>query len=101
MAHCQGEALYVNGEFLCVDEPQISALDRGFALGDGLFETMRAYHGGVFRLDDHLERLSTSAATVKLPLPLSRDEIGHAGGLTECHTGGILFMRARLGWGRA
>ncbi len=47
----------------------ISVLDRGFNLGDGLFETMRAYAGRIFRLREHLQRLQRSAARIGLPLP--------------------------------
>ncbi|MGH8323532.1 MAG: aminotransferase class IV, partial [Steroidobacteraceae bacterium] len=47
----------------------LSALDRGFTLGDGLFETMRAYHGTLFRLDRHLERLAHGARVLGIPLP--------------------------------
>ncbi|HKG93287.1 MAG TPA: aminotransferase class IV, partial [Gemmatimonadaceae bacterium] len=49
--------LFVNGRPAAPDAPSLSALDRGFTLADGLFETMRAYGGRVFRLDAHLRRL--------------------------------------------
>jgi branched-subunit amino acid aminotransferase/4-amino-4-deoxychorismate lyase len=43
-------------------------MDYGFLYGYGLFETMRAYGGQVFRLDSHLGRLARSAAILRLPL---------------------------------
>jgi branched-chain amino acid aminotransferase group I len=43
-------------------------MDYGFLYGYGLFETMRAYKGQVFRLDGHLGRLTHSAAILGLPL---------------------------------
>lgn len=72
------EVLYVNGEFLPVDGRHVSGLDRGFTLGDGVFETMRAYRGGIFRLGDHLERLHAGAAALRLPVPLSDGELRQA-----------------------
>ena len=52
--------VYLNGSFLPRSQARISVLDYGFLYGHGLFETMRAYGGHVFRLDRHLNRLSHS-----------------------------------------
>jgi len=52
---------WVDGRVLAPEEPAISALDGGFMYGEGLFETMRAYAGTVFRLNQHLERLLISS----------------------------------------
>jgi branched-chain amino acid aminotransferase len=60
---------WVNGELLQPEQPAISPLDRGFLYGEGLFETMRAYRGRVFRLDQHLDRLAAGAAEIGLRLP--------------------------------
>ncbi|MGA2244035.1 MAG: aminotransferase class IV [Verrucomicrobiota bacterium] len=49
--------------------------DRGFLLGDGLFETTRVAHGRPFRLAQHLERLSRGADYLKIKLPLPAREI--------------------------
>lgn len=50
-------------------DARISPLDRGFTLGDGLFETMRLAGGAVLRLDAHLARLAAGAQVLGLPLP--------------------------------
>ena len=55
------EIVFLNEKFLPLKEASVSVLDRGLTLGDGLFETLRAYGGKVFRLQDHLERLFDSA----------------------------------------
>lgn len=47
----------------------LSALDRGFALADGLFESMRIANGVVFRPGSHLGRLHASARRMGLSLP--------------------------------
>ncbi len=49
--------LYLNGEYVQESGARVSVFDRGFLYGDGLFETMRAYKGHIFRLDQHLQRL--------------------------------------------
>lgn len=47
----------------------VSARDRGFTLADGVFETMKARNGKVFRLDRHLARLEASLRTLSIPVP--------------------------------
>ncbi|HEU4642299.1 MAG TPA: aminotransferase class IV [Gemmatimonadaceae bacterium] len=61
--------LWVNGRAADPSAPHLSALDRGFTLADGLFETVRVYGGTPFRLDRHLGRLSAGARVLALPLP--------------------------------
>jgi branched-chain amino acid aminotransferase len=71
--------LWVNGRAMPVDQPSLSALDRGFTLGDGLFETMRAQEGVVFRLDAHLDRLCAGTGLLGIPLPVDlRDQVAAA-----------------------
>jgi len=72
------EFVFLNGEFVHASEARISIFDGGFLHGAGLFETMRADFGKVFRLAEHLDRLLASAAKLGLPierpdLPLPRD----------------------------
>ncbi|MFC2021743.1 aminotransferase class IV [Chloroflexota bacterium] len=62
-----GEIVYLNGSLVPRSQALISVLDYGFLYGFGLFETMRAYGGQVFRLDNHLNRLARSAAILGLP----------------------------------
>jgi branched-chain amino acid aminotransferase len=79
----------VNGKLLPPDEPAISALDGGFMYGEGLFETMRAYGGRVFRLAQHLERLLIAAAELSFTPPTGQElsravaEALAAGGLPD------------------
>ena len=70
---------WLNGVQRPVDEPLLSLLDRGFTLADGLFETMRARGGTVFRLDAHLDRLFGSARVLGIPIaPGLRDHVAAA-----------------------
>jgi branched-chain amino acid aminotransferase len=54
------ELAYLNGSLVSRGDARIAVLDYGFLYGFGLFETMRAYGGHVFRLDRHLKRLARS-----------------------------------------
>jgi branched-chain amino acid aminotransferase len=60
------EIVYLNGTLIPRSQASISVMDYGFLYGFGLFETMRAYGGQVFRLDRHLSRLARSAETLGL-----------------------------------
>jgi branched-chain amino acid aminotransferase len=60
--------VYLNGSLMPLSQASISVLDYGFLYGYGLFETMRAYGGQVFRLDSHLNRLACSAEVLRLPI---------------------------------
>ena len=72
------EYAYINGCFVKSDEARISIFDRGFLYGDGLFETMRAYSGRVFMVEDHIQRLFESADVLEIPLERDRDALRSA-----------------------
>jgi branched-chain amino acid aminotransferase len=60
------EIIYLNGQLVPRFEAKLSPFDHGFLYGYGLFETMRAYNGHIFRLDSHLTRLRCSAESIGL-----------------------------------
>jgi branched-chain amino acid aminotransferase len=70
--------LYLDGRIVDPGQARIDPRDRGFLLGDGLFETMRAERGRVPFLDRHLDRLEAGAATLGIPLPQPRTALGAA-----------------------
>jgi 4-amino-4-deoxychorismate lyase len=51
------------------DTPVLRADDRGALSGDGVFETVHVRAGRPWLLDEHLERMTRSAAILDLPLP--------------------------------
>jgi len=67
--------VYLNGEFLSKEDAKISIFDHGYLFGDGIFETLRAYGGNIFRLCQHLDRLWRSAQYFRLSIPYSRSEL--------------------------
>ncbi|MBN1369427.1 MAG: aminotransferase class IV [Dehalococcoidaceae bacterium] len=62
------ETVYLNGAFIPAVDARIHVSDAGFLYGYGLFETMRANEGSIFRLDRHLERLAGSAGALGIEL---------------------------------
>ena len=72
------EKVFLNGTIIDADKAQISVTDSSFLYGIGLFETMRAVNGRVFRLADHLDRLNVSAAALCIRNRNSDNEIAAA-----------------------
>ncbi len=64
--------VYLNGELKRLDQARVSVLDRGFLLGDGVYEVIPAYGGRLFRCEQHLARLERSLAAVRIPNPMDR-----------------------------
>ncbi|CAO3409906.1 aminotransferase class IV [Azospirillum largimobile] len=61
--------IWLNGHLLPAAEARIDPADRGFTLGDGLFETIRVKDGVPRHLTRHLDRLAAGTALLRLPLP--------------------------------
>ena len=70
--------VYVNGEFFDEGDAKVSVFDYGFLYGYGLFESMRAYNGRVFRLDRHVNRLLDSAKEIGMELSVDGNEVKDA-----------------------
>ena len=60
--------LWCNGSLRCASETRIAPDDRGFTLGDGLFETLRVHRGDILHAHRHLRRLRHGAALLGIPL---------------------------------
>ena len=65
--------VWVDGELLPATARHLSAFDRGFQLGDGIFETLRATGGRSTELPEHLARLHRSAEGLDIDLPADLD----------------------------
>ena len=66
---------WFDGAIVAASEARVSVFDHGLLYGDGVFEGLRFYHGRVFRLRKHLERLQQSADAIGLELPLGLEGI--------------------------
>ena len=58
----------LDGQIQPAAEAVIPITDEGLLRGDGAFEVIRLYGGVPFALDEHLERMSRTAAGIRLPL---------------------------------
>ncbi|MBI2763692.1 MAG: aminotransferase class IV [Chloroflexi bacterium] len=65
--------VWLDGQLLPAAGHHLSAFDRGFQLGDGIFETLRARGGRVIELREHLARLHRSAGGLDIELPTDAD----------------------------
>ncbi|MBL4763395.1 MAG: D-amino acid aminotransferase [Gammaproteobacteria bacterium] len=63
--------VYLNGEYLPLEQAKISVLDRGFLFGDGVYEVIPAYAGKPFRFQQHLQRLENSLSAIQINNPLN------------------------------
>jgi D-alanine transaminase len=68
------EIVYLNGEFLPLENARVSVLDRGFIFGDGVYEVIPVYSRHPFRLAEHLVRFKRSHDAIRLAYPMSDAE---------------------------
>ena len=61
--------VYLNGAFVPPEQAQVSAFDRGFVFGDGVYEVIPVYGRRLFRLSHHLARLDASLQGIRLANP--------------------------------
>ena len=61
--------VYLNGEFLPIENAKISPLDRGFIFGDGVYEVIPYYAGRGLRAVEHLKRLQRSLDELQIDNP--------------------------------
>ena len=67
--------VYVNGEYFGRKDAKISVFDHVILYGDGVYDTMCAWNGAVFKLHEHVDRLFESAHAIKLRIPHTKAQI--------------------------
>jgi branched-chain amino acid aminotransferase len=88
--------VWVDGRRLPSEGAHISARDRGFTLADGVFETMKARNGTVFRLDHHLLRIEGALSALGIPQPPEmRDWVDAAVRAAHVHDASIRLTVSR------
>jgi D-alanine transaminase len=70
----QVATVFLNGQFLPLEDAKVSVLDRGFVFGDGVYEVVPVYSKVPFRLEEHLARLERSLAAVAIRNPHTREQ---------------------------
>lgn len=66
--------VYINGEFVKADEAKVSAFDRGFIFGDGIYEVVPVLNGKLVDREDFWHRFDNSLVAIELNLPCSKSE---------------------------
>ncbi|MFN3408137.1 MAG: branched-chain-amino-acid transaminase [Limisphaerales bacterium] len=67
--------IFIDGKYYSERDAKVSVFDHGLLYGDGIFEGIRIYHGRVFKLREHIERLFHSAKAILLTIPMSPEEL--------------------------
>ena len=57
--------VYLNGNYIPMNEARISPMDRGFLFGDGIYEVVPSYDGKLVGLAPHLKRMQDGAGRDK------------------------------------
>lgn len=68
------DLVYLNGQYLPVEEAKISIFDRGFIFGDGAYEVIPVYGDHIFRFAEHVTRLNKSLEAIYIDQPYAEDE---------------------------
>jgi len=70
-----GLIIYLDGQYVEEENAKVSVFDHGLLYGDGVFEGIRAYHGFVFKLKEHIDRLYQGAHTIGLRINETPEEM--------------------------
>ncbi|MGI9380790.1 MAG: aminotransferase class IV [Methyloligellaceae bacterium] len=73
---------YANGRFIDIEEAAVPLVDWGFIRSDATYDVVGVWNGRFFRLEDHLDRFENSVSSLRMILPVSREEIRRI--LAEC-----------------
>ncbi len=71
--------VYVNGRLVPANQATVSVFDRGFRMGDGVFDTARTFRHRPYKLREHLERLYRSLYYIRIDPGMTIEEM-------EAHT---------------
>lgn len=66
---------YLNGRFVRQAEAGVSIEDRGFQLGDGIYEVWAVMDGKLADAEGHFARLERSLGELRIPMPMSRSAL--------------------------
>ncbi|TNE68522.1 MAG: D-amino-acid transaminase [Rhodobacteraceae bacterium] len=67
--------VYVNGEYLPETEAKVSIFDRGFLMGDAVYEVTSVLDGKLIDFEGHKNRLERSLKELDMTAPVTMDEL--------------------------
>lgn len=60
--------VYLNGDYMPMEEARISPMDRGFLFGDGIYEVIPSYDGRLVGFTPHMERMQEGLDAIEIKL---------------------------------
>ena len=66
--------VYLNGEYLPLEEANINVMDRGFIFADGIYENIPVFNKKILRVAEHLQRMDNSLRNVYMENPLEHQQ---------------------------
>jgi len=83
--------VYLNGDYMPMEEARISPMDRGFLFGDGIYEVVPSYDGKLVGFAPHMKRMQDGLDAIEIQLHVDH-EAWHSitNQLTERNGGGNL-----------
>ena len=83
--------VYLNGDYMPMDEARISPMDRGFLFGDGIYEVVPSYDGKLVGFGPHMDRMQDGLDAIEIKLHVEHTQWrGIADELIERNGGGNL-----------
>src|SRR5215471_9549523 len=70
--------IFIDGKYYSEQDAKVSVFDHGLLYGDGIFEGIRIYHGRIFKLKEHIDRLFCSAKAILLTIPMAPADLMRA-----------------------
>lgn len=62
--------VYLNGDYVELEQARVNVLDRGFTFADAVYEVIPVFNGSVFRFEEHIQRLDNSLREIYMENPL-------------------------------
>lgn len=93
---------YIDGRIVDLAKAVIPLNDRGYLVGDGIFDTLRVANGAVFHLDAHAKRLQAGLKLIGLDASVADDFHGAVTALTKAGKktfGDDLYLRVNISTG--
>ena len=66
--------VYLNGDYMPMEEARISPMDRGFLFGDGIYEVVPSYGGKLVGFSPHMERMQDGLNAIEIQLQVDRQQ---------------------------
>jgi D-alanine transaminase len=66
--------VYLNGDYMPMEEAKISPMDRGFLFGDGIYEVVPCYSGKLVGFSPHMDRMQNGLDAIEIKLAINQEE---------------------------